>query len=153
MQNLLGDNPFSALTLIAAPAILTNAMSVLALGSGNRVARVLDRYRELENQSPTDPDRLRRLDRLRTRARLLLRAMQAFFTALGCFASTTLIAIVGTALLALGNPGGAKAVACLSIAVGSFGVLSLLYGCTAVVRDTRLAVLGLEDAASRLSKE
>ena len=39
----VGNNQFAVLTAIVAPAILTNASSILALG--NRVARVVDRTR------------------------------------------------------------------------------------------------------------
>ena len=145
MQNFLGDNPFSAMTIIVAPAILTNAMSVLALGSGNRLARVIDAFRE--RQKAGGP----RLDRLRRRAKLLLRAMQAFFTALGSFASTTIIAIFGSGLAAVGRSGGAKAVAAIALAVGAFGIVSLLYGCVQLVLDTRLAVAGLEEEVDLLS--
>lgn len=144
MQGFLGDNPFSAMTIIVAPAILTNAMSVLALGSGNRLGRVIDRFRELERGDP-------RVDRLQRRAKLLLRAMQAFFTALGSFASTTIIAILGTGLASMGWSGGAKAVAAVALAVGVFGILCLLYGCARLVRDTRLAVEGLDEEIESLT--
>jgi hypothetical protein len=157
MQGFLGDNPFSAMTVIVAPAILTNAMSVLALGSGNRLARAIDRFRELarelEKMEPSTPAyaaHAPRLDRIQLRAKLLLRAMQAFFTALGSFASTTIIAVLGTGLAASGISGVAKAVAVLALAVGAFGILSLLYGCVLLVRDTRLAVAGLEEEAGLL---
>jgi len=40
-----GNNPFGVLTSVVAPAILTNACSVLALGTSNRLARVVDRTR------------------------------------------------------------------------------------------------------------
>ena len=50
------DNPFAALTIVVAPAILTNASSVLCLGTANRLARVVDRTRvvsaELANAAP-----------------------------------------------------------------------------------------------------
>lgn len=157
MQGFLGDNPFSAMTVIVAPAILTNAMSVLALGSGNRLARAIDRFREtsreLEKMDPASPlreGRAQRVARLRTRAKLLLRAMQAFFAALGSFASTTIIAILGTVLGTMGMPAGAKTVAGVALAVGAFGVLSLLVGCVLLVRDTRLAVEGLDEEAEAL---
>jgi hypothetical protein len=47
MVTSITDNPFAVLTLIAAPAVFTNASSVLALGTGNRLARVVDRTRPL----------------------------------------------------------------------------------------------------------
>lgn len=37
----LAGNPFAVLTAIVAPAILTNASSVLALATSNRLARVV----------------------------------------------------------------------------------------------------------------
>ena len=149
------DNPFAAMTFIVAPAILTNAMSVLALGSGNRLARALDRFRELAREvekagGPVDPARARRLDRLQRRARCLLRAMQAFFRALGSFAGTTLVAIVGAALASFGYAPASRGAAWLGLAVGSFGVLNLLWGCVLLVRDTRLAVAGLDEEAELL---
>lgn len=44
------SNPFAALSLIVAPAILTNASSVLAMSTSNRLARAVDRARELARQ-------------------------------------------------------------------------------------------------------
>ena len=40
-------NPLSILTFIVAPAILTNASSVMSLGTANRFARAIDRARSL----------------------------------------------------------------------------------------------------------
>ena len=39
------DSPFAALTIVVAPAILTNASPVLCMGTANRLARVVDRTR------------------------------------------------------------------------------------------------------------
>ena len=43
LMDPLITNPFAVLTFIAAPAILTNASSVMALGTSNRFARAIDR--------------------------------------------------------------------------------------------------------------
>ena len=43
MEYTLAADPFSILTVVVAPAVLTNASSVLALGTNNRLARVADR--------------------------------------------------------------------------------------------------------------
>ena len=40
---LTGADPFSILTIVVAPAVLTNASSVLALATNNRLAHVADR--------------------------------------------------------------------------------------------------------------
>ena len=47
MLTPVSDSPFAVLTLIAAPAVFTNASSLLSLGTGNRLARVVDRTRTL----------------------------------------------------------------------------------------------------------
>jgi len=44
-MDTVAGNPFAVLTAVVAPAILTNACSVLALGTSNRLARVVDRTR------------------------------------------------------------------------------------------------------------
>ena len=43
----LAANPFAVLTLISAPAVLTNASCVLLFGTGNRYGRAIDRVHEL----------------------------------------------------------------------------------------------------------
>lgn len=57
--NSLTQNPFAALTFVAAPALLTNASSVLALGTINRMLRTRDRMHELFTESKTGGQRLR----------------------------------------------------------------------------------------------
>src|SRR2546426_5597950 len=44
------ENPFTALTIVVAPAILTNASSLLCFGTANRLARVMDRTRAVSAQ-------------------------------------------------------------------------------------------------------
>ena len=50
-QVSLTQSPFAVLTFIAAPALLTNSSSVLALSTINRMLRTRDRMRELFVQS------------------------------------------------------------------------------------------------------
>ena len=87
--SLLGNNPFAVLTAVVAPAILTNASSVLALGTSNRLARVVDRtrvvYADLA-RSVTDSmeysEWMEQLEALRLRGTTLLRALRLFYAAL-----------------------------------------------------------------------
>ena len=74
-------NPFAVLTAVVAPAILTNACSVLALGTSNRLARVVDRTRvvarELAAIGPSDSHYkswVAQLDGLQVRTRMLVKA-------------------------------------------------------------------------------
>jgi hypothetical protein len=42
-MNPFKENPFTVLTFIVAPAILTNASSIMVLSTSNRLAKVFDR--------------------------------------------------------------------------------------------------------------
>src|SRR5215204_6495121 len=95
--------PFAALSLIVAPAILTNASSVLAMSTSNRLARAVDRARDLARQledstaaSNDGGRRLRELAVTEARTVLLLRALRSFYTALGAFAVATLLSLIGS---------------------------------------------------------
>ncbi|MGC4095074.1 MAG: DUF2721 domain-containing protein [Polyangiaceae bacterium] len=149
----LPENLFALLTLIAAPAVLTNASSVLALNTANRFGRVVDRARELtaEVDSSRDDSKLRELRlsqimRLRKRAGLLLRAQTCFYGALGLFVGAALISVLGAAL-GQTHMAGYGIAAYLGFLVGGAAALSLLYGCTLLVRETRLAPESLSEEA------
>ena len=99
----VGNNPFGVLTSVVAPAILTNACSVLALGTSNRLARVVDRTRvvaaELAGFEPGTSnyeESFSQLDRLQVRAQLLLRALRVFYASIGLFAAAALVSVVGS---------------------------------------------------------
>jgi hypothetical protein len=107
MMQDAGANPFAALSLIVAPAIVTNASSVLAMSTSNRLARAVDRARELARQlddpGHTASESERRLHELalsETRAILLLRVLRSFYTALAGFAVATLVSLLGAVLAA-----------------------------------------------------
>jgi hypothetical protein len=80
-----GDNPFALLTFIGAPAILTNASSVMALGTSNRFARAIDRARvisaKLDNEKSLAGNEIefqtRQLRFSERRVMLLVRAQSA----------------------------------------------------------------------------
>ena len=153
------DTPFAALTVIAAPAILTNASSVLALGTGNRIARVVDRTRfltrELADETLEDVRRdvyWNQLSGLQVRAGLLLRALQWFYTSLGAFAASALIAVIGSVVAAVRGVQIANAFAAVGLLTGTLGVAGLVIGCTLMVRETRLAVRHLSEEARLVNR-
>src|SRR5690606_27097278 len=86
-----GANPFAVLSFIVAPAILTNASSLLAMSTSNRLARAVDRERELTKQLEGSGDpgaaetdrRLRQLSSAEQRALMLIQALRSFYEALG----------------------------------------------------------------------
>jgi len=159
-MDTLASSPFAALTVIVAPAILTNASSVLSLGTGNRIARVVDRTRALAaglaGLDPADPTAVAyeaHLARLKVRSQLLLRALRCFYLSIGAFASAALISVVGSLVTAYG---GAEAIfqtmAAMSLVVGTVGVGGLVVGCGVMVRETQLAVQFLEQEARLIQK-
>src|SRR4051812_16379887 len=111
-MDLQGGNPFIVFTLIAAPAVLTNAAAVMSLTTSNRIARAVDRGRalvaELSRPEPMPTEkrqfRLREIEVAQRRAVLLIRAMGSFQFALGGFAMTTVVALIGAALSFVGHP-------------------------------------------------
>src|SRR5690349_3207955 len=102
-------NFFTALSLIVAPAVLTNASSVLIMSTSNRLARAVDRTRELtvgleageKSTAPPDAVQLRELKAAEQRMLMLIRALRIFYVALGGFASSALLSLVGAAVAAL----------------------------------------------------
>jgi hypothetical protein len=146
----LNDNPFAVLTAVVAPAILTNACSVLSLGTANRMGRVVDRTRvvsaaraSLATGSPEYKTYSRQLELLQTRGKLLVRALRIFYAALGAFAASALTAVVGSALAAYELQTAFHAAAVIGFGAGSVAVSALVAGCALMVRETRLAIRGM----------
>src|SRR5438045_2203303 len=103
-------SPFAALTMIVAPAMLTNASCVLAMSTINRMLKSRDRMRELLKDSETpktsgaEADREeRQVARVEKQATLLMGALAAIYVALGSFAMASLISLLGAALVSTGG--------------------------------------------------
>jgi hypothetical protein len=147
------DNPFAVLTAVVAPAILTNACSVLALGTGNRVARVVDRTRAIISELSTvakgtevHESRLAQIVRLRRRSRLLLTALRILYGSLGGFASCALISVIGAVVAFYGYAVAFRIAAFAALVTGLSAVVALVSGCAVMVAETRLALLGADEA-------
>lgn len=146
------ENPFAALTIVVAPAILTNASSILCLGTANRLARVVDRTRvvsaELAREAPNAEGYLvcrRQLEALRKRWTLVLRALKFYYLSLGSFAAAALISLIGSVSAASGLQAAFNFMAFLGLLSGTVGVAGLVSGCTIMMRETRLAIQNLEE--------
>ena len=151
--NAVAGNPFAVLTAIVAPAILTNASSVLALGTSNRLARVVDRTRivaaQLASFEPGTADHQiwsAQLAPLHIRSQLLVRALRFFYAGLGLFAASALVSVGGSLVAYYGRPVLFHAAA-LAILTGASAVFGLCAGCVLMVRETQLAVKYLEEEA------
>jgi hypothetical protein len=139
-----------------APAVLTNASSVLALNTANRFGRVVDRSRQLVEELETsrgdaelDAIRVRQVGRLRRRAGMLLRAQTCFYAGLGSFVAAALVSVVGAAL-ASEHAIGYRVAAIAGFTVGSGAALSLFAGCALLVSETRLALQSVSEETELL---
>jgi hypothetical protein len=156
-----GDaNPFAVLSLIVAPAILTNAASVLAMSTSNRLARAVDRARALSNQLEESPDcstpvcvrQLHELTVAEERAVLLLKALRSIYVALGGLASTALLSLLGAISFPLGIRLLAPGMEMTAVLVGLVAIGALLNGSLVLIRETRLAVRILQERADQVRR-
>jgi Protein of unknown function (DUF2721) len=151
-------NPFAALSLIVAPAVLTNASSILVLSTSNRLARAVDRARGLAIQLEGDRQeaevfgnfRVRELDSAEQRALMLLRALRFFYGALGAFASAALLSLLGAAFSQANPSPLARVLEIAAVLAGLVAVLGLGTGCVILLRETRIAVEIVSEEASLL---
>jgi hypothetical protein len=141
-------NPFGILTFIVAPAILTNASSVNALATSNRLGRATDRARQISALLETlkdaaDPWRAVNLEILALaegRIKSLVRAMTCFYAAIGSFASASLVSLFGSVFFVANWQACGLAAMGLSLVVGVIGVVGLAYGSTLLVLETRVTL-------------
>jgi Protein of unknown function (DUF2721) len=152
--NVVAGNPFAVLTAVVAPAILTNASSVLALGTSNRLARVVDRTRivaaQLASFEPGSADHQvwsAQLTPLHVRTQLLVKALRFFYAGLGLFAASALVSVGGSIGAYYGQVVLFHAAAALAVLTGASAVFGLCAGCGLMVRETQLAVKSLEEEA------
>src|ERR1700744_1289165 len=107
-NNLLVTNPFAILTFIAAPAILTNATSVLAMSTINRMLRARERMHQLYAQSQEAANRdaafIEQVNRAEAQGIFLVHAMGWIYVALGAFAAASLVTLLGAVVGQFGNP-------------------------------------------------
>lgn len=152
------SNPFAVLSLIVAPAILTNASSLLAMSTSNRLARAVDRARELLKQLEQSQDysslvaerRLRELTAAEQRSAMLVAALQRFYMALGGFALAALISLMGAVLAGIGSPALILGFELAGVAAGLVAVGSLVHGAVTLVRETRIALAVLRERAAQI---
>jgi hypothetical protein len=164
MDTAGGGNPFAVLTAVVAPAILTNACSVLALGTSNRLARVVDRTRvvarELAALEPGGSDHYlqghsqsdygswaAQLTGLQARTRLLVKALRVIYGSLGLFATAALVSVVGSIVTYYGQRILFQVTAGLALLAGAVAVVGLASGCALMVHETRIAVDNLAEEA------
>lgn len=147
------QSPFAVLTFIAAPAVLTNATSVLAMSTINRMLRTRDRMHDLFAQSEAgvkDPVEAQRLlgqvNRVERQAILLLGALHSIYVALGAFAAASLVTLLGTVLEHLAA-GWLRVLIGCALVLGFLGVGGLVLGCWKLLNATRISLDNIREEA------
>ena len=151
----LQSSPFAVLSLIAAPAVLTNASTVLALGTGNRLAATVDRARFLTNEleaqasanSSSTRANSRELAAAQRRMLMLIHALRYIYISIGSFASAALISLAGAVLTHSVPALAATMIEVVAVSLGALAVGGLVRGAFLLVRETRVVVQVLEERA------
>ena len=156
-MNMLDSNPFAMLTLIVAPAVLTNASTVMNMSTSNRLARAIDRARMLakliagRESDPEAASLVRQLRSARSRVFHLMRALTSFYLSVGAFAAASLISLIGAGLVYAHLDWLRPVVLGAAFVAGFLGVGGLLFGSTVLVIETRHAVRSLIEEESFLA--
>ena len=146
------SSPFAALSLIVAPGILTNACSVLAMSTSNRLARAVDLARELTREleassavtpPPDTARRLRDIGAADARGLLLVRALRAVYASMAGFATATLVSLIGVVLARGGTPRWLIVAEVAALVAGLVGTGGVVWAAALLVRETRIAVASM----------
>jgi len=140
------ENPFSVLSYIVAPALLTNTTALLLMGTINRFSRAVDRARAVAERVTKGGDMDAELDRLteteleicRRRVNIIRNAMTAFYTATACLALATLVSLVGALLSPVSSALVLDVALGISAAFGVAGVAAIVFGSATLVGESRL---------------
>jgi hypothetical protein len=149
----LPSNPFALLSLVGAPAVLTNAASVLALSTSNRFLRASERMRGFAaeiGKLKASPDvrelLLKQIDRTQEQGVLLLGALRGAYVAAGAFTAATLVSIVGAAV-APRSPLLDQVIAVVALGVGILGAGALVLACKRLLAATRSSIVNMSEEA------
>jgi hypothetical protein len=135
----------AVLTAMITPAVLISACGSMILSTSSRLGRVVDRVRalldNLEDLAQTrleDKERqgmiFAQLDKLTSRARILQRAMVAFYLATGMFVATSVA--IGIVAVIPSTP----RYNLVPVIVGLLGACFLFYGSMLLIFEARLAL-------------
>jgi hypothetical protein len=155
-------NPFTVLSYVSGPALLTNATALLLLSTSNRFARAIDRSRALltylEGLPGARPKAGAANELLMSqhRVRLLGEALFGFYLAAAMFAMATMISIVGAVAGEYISGIAFEVIITFAAVCGLVGFIALIAGTVSLIHESRLAVRSLvfeaEDAAGAINR-
>ena len=143
-----GAADLNLLSAMITPAVLISACGTLIFSTSTRLARIVDRVRQLSHSfeqlytgsvADFSEERRQEVERqlvlLAGRGRLIQRALTSFYVSLGIFVATT----IGIGLAALW-----PRIAWLPTALGAAGTLVLFHGCVMLIGETRLSLRSVD---------
>jgi hypothetical protein len=144
----VSQNPFAVITIIAAPAILTNASSILTLSTSTRLMRCLDRINQLTER--LDRDRLspevkamhvKQIELSHKQSRQFLGALRWIYVTLASFAVASFLALLGAATMSLIPLAFVEGLATASLVAGAIGVLGIIWSSINLINASRITVV------------
>jgi hypothetical protein len=146
----LSSSPFTVLSYVGGPALLTNATALLLLSTSNRFARAVDRSRYLvdylEGAGGPRPKAgaAQELVLTQDRVRIIGRALSLFYLATSVFALATMCSIAGAVAGEYISGLSFEAVIAFAVLSGIVGFTALVWGSLALVLECRLAMRSTE---------
>ncbi|WP_010581978.1 DUF2721 domain-containing protein [Schlesneria paludicola] len=160
-MQFVDNNPFALLTFLVAPAILTNASSIMTLSTSNRFALAIDRAKAIlaeitRNETTSDFQSDLRVEHLKmaeARVLVLVRALTSLYVAVGAFSAATLVSLLGAVLFIAQEEFLRPFALALGLLSGTTGVGGLTVGCGILLWETRRAqLLLIEEAKFKLKR-
>ncbi len=147
---ILTENPFTVLSYVSGPALLTNATGLMLLSTSNRFARSVDRSRELvtylesKGGARSKAGAAEELVSSQQRVRLIGRALSRFYLAASMFTLATMSSVAGGVLgTYIGGLAFEIAIAFAALS-GAIGFINLVSGSLALMLESRIATRALE---------
>ncbi|MCB0371042.1 MAG: DUF2721 domain-containing protein [Bdellovibrionales bacterium] len=154
----VAQNPFAVITIIAAPAILTNASSIIGLTTGGRLLKCLDTISQLEKKVTEEElseieysIKVEQLKLAYKQSKHFLRALRSSYISLGSFAFSCFLALVGSVILFFVSLNNAEPFAIITLLSGGAGVLGLVWSSVELFLASRLTVKIMDKSFKLLS--
>ena len=151
------QSPFGVVTFIAAPALLTNATSVLAMSTINRMLATRQQMQRLYTKSEEGKlpkieaeHLIQKVDRVEKQAELLLNALHSIYLALAAFVSATLVTLLGAGLAPFHYMFLLHLIIGSGVVLGIVGVGGLVIGCGKLFQATQISLVNIRDEAAQI---
>lgn len=155
----VSQNPFAVMTFIAAPAILTNASSILTLSTSTRLMRCLDRINQLTEKIDSGELSLelrqtyfKQIQLSHRQSRQFLVALRAIYATLASFAIASFMAIIGAAIASFSPHSVIEGFGIASLVAGGFGVFGFVWSSINLIKASRITLVIMQEDMQHLAR-